>query len=168
MRNCDALRHRSAERVSGGSSRPHRTLEYRAGRRTDHQARSLLKRQMYGRANSDRLAPAGVACRLITASQGQRGCAQSRRDGGRESLAPSCPQARKHAPGRLALFTAMARWAPLSSLLPVSSKVGESQVFRQTTLADSFSTRKIIVRVPEAIHLGKTKAWSFHRAPCRA
>ncbi len=44
MRSCSALRHRLAERGPGGSSRPHRTLEYRAGRRTDHQTRSLLKR----------------------------------------------------------------------------------------------------------------------------
>lgn len=40
MRKCGALRHRSAERVPSGSSRPHRTLEYWAGRRTDHQTQA--------------------------------------------------------------------------------------------------------------------------------
>jgi hypothetical protein len=125
MRNCNALRHRSAERVPSGSSRPHRTLEYWAGRRTDYQTQTAQTPDVWT-CQSRSAAPAGVACRLITATQGQRGCAQSRRDGGRKSLAPSCPEARKNAPGRLALSAAMARWAPLSSLLPASSKVGES------------------------------------------
>ena len=64
MRSCSALRHRFAERVPSGSIRPHRTLEYRAGRRTDHQTQAAQTPDVWT-CQPRSAASARAACGLI-------------------------------------------------------------------------------------------------------